>query len=79
MDGRVESAVLRRAGERCPARLARSQRNHIGLAIRAFVRLEWHRFRTGVNWFEAKLEIVRQAVRNYHADPPYRLSGTATA
>jgi hypothetical protein len=65
--------------ERCPARLARSQRNHIGLAIRAFVRLEWHRFRTGVHWFEAKLEIIRQAVRNYLADPLYRLNGAATA
>ena len=26
--------------ERCPARLVRSQRNHIGLALRAFVWLE---------------------------------------
>jgi putative transposase len=65
--------------ERCPARLARSQRNHIGLAIRAFVRLEWHRFRTGMNWFEAKFQIIRQAVRTYLADPLYRLPKTATA
>jgi putative transposase len=65
--------------ERCPARLARSQRNHIGLAIRSFVRLEWHRFRTGVNWFEAKSQIIRQAIRTYLADPLYRLPETATA
>ncbi len=25
-----------------------AQRNHIGMAIRAFVRLEWHRVRTGI-------------------------------
>jgi hypothetical protein len=65
--------------ERCPARLARSQRNHIGCAIRAFVRLEWHRFRTGLSWFEAKWAIVREAVRAYLADPLYRLPKPATA
>jgi putative transposase len=40
--------------ERCQARAARCQRNHIGCAIRAFVRLEYHRFTTGVGWFAAK-------------------------
>ncbi len=30
--------------ERCSARRVRSQRNHIGFALRAFVRLEWHRW-----------------------------------
>src|SRR5262249_54926955 len=35
----------------------------IGLSIRAFVRLEWHRFTTGVRWFEAKMRIIRDAVR----------------
>src|SRR6478735_3696193 len=47
--------------ERCQARRARSQRNHIGCAIRAFVRLEWHRFTTGVSWFEAKWSVIREA------------------
>jgi putative transposase len=65
--------------ERCPARLARSQRNHVGLALRAFVRLEWHRFSTGVSWFEAKWEVLRHAVRAYLADPRYRLPQPATA
>ena len=65
--------------ERCPARLARSQRNHIGLALRAFVRLEWHRFRSGISWFEAKWAIVREAVRSYLANPMYRLPDHATA
>ena len=65
--------------ERCPARLARSQRNHIGLALRAFVRLEWHRFTTGISWFEAKWEILRDAVRAYLSNPRYRLPTEATA
>lgn len=65
--------------ERCPARLARSQRNHIGLALRAFVRLEWHRYRLGITWFAAKWSIIRDAVRAYMANPIYNLPGTATA
>lgn len=65
--------------ERCPARLARSQRNHIGFALRAFVRFEWHRFRSGVSWFEAKWDIVRDAVRAYLVNPRYNLPDTATA
>ena len=40
--------------ERCQARSARAQRNHIGMAIRAFVRLSWHFYTTGVSWYEAK-------------------------
>jgi hypothetical protein len=65
--------------ERCPARLARSQRNHIGLALRAFVRLEYHRYRSGVSWFEAKWGIIRQAVQAYLANPLYNLTTEATA
>jgi len=65
--------------ERCQARLARSQRNHIGCAIRAFVRLEWHRFTTGISWFEAKWSVIREAVRAFLAEPRYRLPETTTA
>ena len=65
--------------EGCPARLARSQRNHIGFALRAFVRLEWHRFHTGTSWFEAKWSIIRDAVRAYIAEPKYNLPEGATA
>lgn len=59
--------------ERCPVRYARAQRNHLGCAIRAFVRLEWHRFTTGVSWFEAKMRVIRGAVQAYLANPLYRL------
>lgn len=65
--------------ERCQVRAGRGQRNHIGRAIRAFVRLEYHRFTTGVSWFAAKSDIVREAVRRYLADPWYRLPTPATA
>jgi putative transposase len=65
--------------ERCQVRAERGQRNHIGCAIRAFVRLEYHRFTTGVSWFEAKWSIVRQAVRRYLEQPLYRLPDPSTA
>lgn len=65
--------------ERCHVRAARGQRNHIGCALRAFVRLEYHRFTTGVSWFEAKWAIIRHAVRRYLERPLYRLPGQTTA
>ena len=64
--------------ERCPVRAARGQRNHIGGAIRAFVRLEYHRVTTGVSWFAAKAGIIREAVRAYLTSPRLTLPG-ATA
>lgn len=50
------------------------QRNHIGLAVRAYLRLEVHRLRTGISWLEAKAHIIRDAIRAYLADPDYTLS-----
>lgn len=63
--------------ERSQVRAARAQRNHIGLAIRAFVRLERNRIRTGMSWWEAKTSIVREAVRAYLAAPRFTLGATA--
>ena len=63
--------------ERAQVRSSRAQRNHIGFAIRAFLRLEMHWFTTGVSWYEAKLGIVRDAVRSYLADPKITLAPTA--
>jgi putative transposase len=65
--------------ERCQARSERAQRNHIGLALRAFLRLEWHFFTTGVSGFEAKLRLVREAVRIYLARPFLNLPERSTA
>jgi putative transposase len=67
------------AVERCQARLPKAQRNHIGLSIRAFLRLEFLRFSTGISWFDAKFSIIRDAVRAYLTLPRYRLAPTPTA
>ncbi|HET6574570.1 MAG TPA: transposase [Fimbriiglobus sp.] len=64
---------------RCQTRQANAQRNHIGFALRAFVRLEWHRFTTGVSWFAAKLGIIREAVRGFLTQPAFGLPQWATA
>ena len=63
--------------ERAQVRSSRAQRNHIGFAIRAFLRLEMHWFTTGVRWYEAKLRIIRDAVRSYLAAPTITLLPTA--
>jgi hypothetical protein len=59
--------------ERAQFRTARAQRNHIGLALRAFLRLERHCFTSGLSWFEPKANIVRAAVTLYLAHPLYAL------
>jgi hypothetical protein len=55
--------------ERRQARRAKARRNHVGLSLRAFVRLEGHRFAAGSNWMHAKLDVIRDAVRTYLAKP----------
>ena len=63
--------------ERCQARSARAQRNHIGWAVRAFLRLEHHRIQTGKSWFEAKMKIIRSALQLYLSQPSPILRGLA--
>jgi len=63
--------------ERGQFRLECAQRNYIGLALRAYVRLEWQRWRTRSSMFDAKLDIIRVAVRLYLAHPKYLLPSTA--
>ncbi len=65
------------AVERCQARTERAQRNHILLAIRAFVRLEWQRLQTGRSWYQSKKAIVRDAIRVYRAKPLFTLATNA--
>jgi putative transposase len=60
--------------ERCQARSAVAQRNHVGLALRAFLRLECYGFHHGVSWVEAKAAIIRDAVRSYLARPWIQLA-----
>jgi putative transposase len=61
--------------ERCQARAARAQRNHIGWAIRAFLRLEHHRIRTEQSWFTTKWDIIRPAIQHYLSEPSAILYG----
>ena len=61
--------------ERCTARSARAQRNHIGWALRAFVRLEWFRLTTATSWFAAKLSLIRPAIREFLTHPQTLLAG----
>lgn len=63
--------------ERAQCRSARGQINHLLFSLRAFVRLEAHRLRTGTSLHEAKLSIIRDAVRDYLAQPTYTLASTA--
>lgn len=59
-------------------RSSRAQRNHVGLAIRAFLRLEIYWFNPGISWYDSKISIVREAVRSYLAAPWLSLPPTAT-
>jgi hypothetical protein len=63
--------------ERGQFRLEIAQRNHIGLAIRAFVRLEVHRLHWQISYFEARSTIIREAIRAYLAHPTLVLQATA--
>ena len=55
--------------ERCQARRTPAQWGHIQLSLRAFLRLEAHRLRTNVSWYEAKITVVRAAVRDFIRNP----------
>lgn len=57
--------------ERAQCRRLRPVLNHIGLCIRAFVRLESHCYREKKSWLEAKTGIIREAVRGYLSNPLY--------
>lgn len=63
--------------ERCQARKARRQLNHIALVIRAFVRLELRSYKTGFSRLALKRGIVRDAVRAYLKRPFIQLPAPA--
>src|SRR5450759_5393894 len=51
--------------EKCQARKEESQRAHIIFSLRAFLRLELQRIKTGISWFESTMKIRREAVTKY--------------
>ena len=63
--------------ERAQVRKATGIMRHLLLALRAFLRLEVYRLKTGISWYKAKLSIIRDAVRTYLAHPIYVLPSTA--
>lgn len=63
--------------EKCQARKGQSQRNHILFSLRAFLRLEYQRVQQGRSWYDAKHDIVREAIFSYLAKPFYTLPSTA--
>ena len=65
--------------ENCQARKSQSQRAHIMFALRAFLRLEAERLRTGISWFESKRKIIRPAIRSYIKYLNYSLLKVSTA
>jgi hypothetical protein len=63
--------------ERCESRSAQAQRVHILCSLRAFLRLESYRLATAISWYEAKTQIIRDAIRTYLAHPKFVLTPTA--
>jgi hypothetical protein len=63
--------------ERAHVRKAVSILGHWLLALRAFLRLEAYRLRTGVSGDEAQAAILREAIRRYRVHPRYVLQPTA--
>ena len=60
--------------EKCQARKEESQRAHIMFSLRAFLRLELQRVKSGISWFESAMKIRRVAVKAYLNDPLYTLN-----
>lgn len=61
--------------ERCAARSERAQRNHIGWALRTYLRLIWHEWETGSSRFATKMDIIRPALQHFLTDPSAVLRG----
>jgi hypothetical protein len=60
--------------ERSQVRDAIKQLSHISLSLRAFLRLELERIRSGVSWYESKTSVTREAIRTYLARPMLSLA-----
>ena len=63
--------------EKAQVREAISFLLHLLSELRAFMRLEVYRLRTGISGYEAKTAILREAIRRYLAHPLYALHPTA--
>lgn len=60
--------------EKCQARKEEAQRAHIMFSLRAFLRLELQRIKSGISWFESAMKIRRVTVAAYLKNPLYTLN-----
>lgn len=63
--------------ESCQARSQRSQRNHILCSIRALMALERWRLDRGINWYEAKQQLLIEAISHCLKQPTIPVSQAA--
>lgn len=61
--------------ENCQFQHQRSQRNHILCSIRALLALERWRLDRGIPWYEAKQQLIAEAIANYLKNPFMPLPG----
>ena len=63
--------------EKAQVRSATGQKNHLLLALRAFLRLEYQRLQTGLSWYQAKIQPLRDAIKAARQIATYKLPHTA--
>jgi len=63
--------------EKAQVRTEQSQRSHMLLSLRAFLRLEMNRLVKTISWYEAKFSIIRTAIKAFLAHPTIGLPSTA--
>lgn len=63
--------------EKAQVRTEQSQRSHMLLSLRAFLRFEVNRLVKAISWYEAKFSIIRAAIKVFLAHPTIRLPPTA--
>lgn len=64
--------------ENCQSQHQRAQRNHILCSIRALLALEQWRLSRGIPWYEAKQQLIAEAIANYLKNPTIPLPGVST-
>lgn len=60
--------------ERAQVQSAVGQRNHLLLSLRAFLRLEAQRLRSGISWYEAKIAPIRHAIQRARTHSKWTLA-----
>lgn len=61
----------------CQFRNQRAQRNHILCSIRALLALEQWRLERGISWYEAKQQLIAEAIANYLKHPFIPMPGVS--